>query len=292
MTAIAKSIVWANGRSDQTLDATDRGLAYGDGLFETMRFEHGAVALLEWHLQRLRAGCEALAIHGVEALLGPVLERLDMEMRALPRNEQENPFTVKLIVTRGCGGQGYTPLASPSPPTVVMRITPLHSDDVNARQGVCLHLCRWRLALIPLLAGIKHLNRLEYVMAAQELVEQQITAQGLLTDANGCVTESLHHNVFVVKRGELLTPRIGMCGVRGIMRAFIIERLAPAIGLTVSEQELRIDDLIGAQEVFLCNSVHGIWPVREFRGTAWQPGPITRQLQEPLIELWQGQYAG
>lgn len=286
MTKCAKSIVWVGGQGDRSLDAADRGLAYGDGVFETMRFERGSFPLLDLHLQRLRAGCKALSITGIEEQLPVVLERIYAEMREPATRDSDAPYTVKLIVTRGLGGQGYMPPPSSSPPTVVVRLSPLQVDEVKNQDGVLLHLCRWRLALNPLLAGIKHLNRLEYVLAAQELVEEQCAAQGLLLDANGRVVESLHHNVFVVKRGELITPRIAMCGVKGVMRKFIIERVAPQTGLAVNEQELSIDDLIGAEELFLCNSVHGIWPVNEFRSSKWRPGPITRQLQAAIAEHW------
>lgn len=287
MTKCAKAIVWVGGQADQPVDPADRGLAYGDGLFETMRFERGRLPLLDLHLQRLRAGCKALSIIGLEELLPGILERIYAEMRGVSEPERDLPHTVKLIVTRGLGGHGYTPPHSSTIPTVIVRIAPLQVEQTKSRDGVYLHLCRWRLALIPLLAGIKHLNRLEYVLAAQELVEQQDAAQGLLLDANGRVVESLHHNVFIVKRAELITPRIAMCGVKGVMRKLIIEQIAPEVGLPVREQDLSIDDLIGAEELFLCNSVHGIWPVNEFRSSSWRPGPVTQQLQAAITEYWQ-----
>lgn len=286
MTAFNKTIVWIDGAESSSINPADRGLAYGDGLFETMRGENGAVPLLDLHLRRLKLGCDVLALRGVDAHLAVAVERLKTEMRELAETA-DSAYVIKLIITRGVGGKGYIPDTAVTSPTIILRITALQPDLTKQEEGTKLQLCRWRLSLSPLLAGIKHLNRLEHVMAAQELSGQD-GAQGLLTDANGRVIESLHHNIFIVKRDELITPRINMSGVKGVMRALIIERLAPAIGLAVSEQELSIDDVIGSQEVFLCNSIHGIWPVIEFRSSVWRPGTITRRLQESLIDVWCG----
>lgn len=284
-----ESLAWINGSRDRSLDTADRGLAYGDGLFETMRFEKGEVALFELHKQRLLEGCRVLAIAGVESELQNALVPVLDYLRAQPNLSQA--YRVKLIVTRGVGGQGFRTDPAIASPTVIVRVMPLEDSAYNTL-GVGLWLCRWRLALMPLLAGIKHLNRLEYVMAAQELNGEDESMQGLLTDSNGSVVEALHHNVFVVKRGELLTPKIAMCGVKGVMRRYILDTLAPGLGLSVSEKELRLDDLLAAEEIFLSNSVHGIWPVTEFRERKLQPGAITRQLQAALAKQWRGQDAG
>lgn len=279
---------WINGSADRSLDAADRGLAYGDGVFESMRFEKGEIALFELHKQRLLEGCRVLAIAGVESALpnamAPALEYL----RAQPDTGQV--YRLKLIVTRGVGGRGFRADPSIAAPTLVVQITALEANAYD-RLGVHLWLCRWRLALMPLLAGIKHLNRLEYVMAAQELNSEEASVQGLLTDTNGSVVEALHHNIFIVKRGELMTPKISMCGVKGVMRRYISETLAPELGLSVIEKELRLDDLLMAEEIFLSNSVQGIWPVTEFRERELQPGAITRQLQAALAQRWRGQNA-
>lgn len=282
-----KSILWVDGAISDCINAADRGLAYGDGLFETMRYENGDIPLLDLHLRRLSKGCQVLCLKEVEPHLAAAIEQLKVEMRTLADAGAAGAYVFKLIVTRGLGGKGYVPASVPTPPSIILRITPLLPENEKHQAGVSLQLCRWRLSLSPLLAGIKHLNRLEYVMAAQELIAKD-GVQGLLTDANGSVVEGLHHNIFIVKQGELITPRISMCGVRGVARELIIERLAPAIGMAVSEQELSIDDLIGAQEMFLCNSVHGLWPVTEFRSRSWPPGEITLRLQELLAEIWRG----
>lgn len=286
MTITAEPIVWVNGKKSRPLDLADRGLAYGDGLFETMRYQGGHIPLFDLHMQRLSKGAETLAIEGVRPLVAAAVEDVLIELRSHSETAANAGYIIKLIVTRGVGGQGYRPAAQPSAPTVVIRVTPLIVDDVKATQGVALKLCKWRLSLSPLLAGIKHLNRLEYVMAGRELADEGEAVQGLLTDANGSVIESLHHNIFIVKQAELVTPRIAMSGVAGVMRGHILQTIAPAVGVKVSERELRLDDLLGADEMFLCNSVHGIWPVVRFRSRDLQPGPITRQLQAQIEQLW------
>lgn len=281
--------VWINGSRECTFDTADRGLAYGDGLFETMRFANGEIALFKLHKQRLLEGCRVLAIAGVERLLADAIAPALQFLRS--PSSAGRVYRVKVIVTRGTAGHGFRPDASVSAPTIIVRVTPLAETTENT-QGVSLWLCHWRLALTPLIAGIKHLNRLEYVMAAQELADQDLSLQGLLTDTNGSVIEALHHNVFIVKRGELLTPKITMCGVKGVMRRHIIEVMAPALDLHVIEKELRLDDLLNADEIFLSNSVQGIWPVTEFRGKHLPLGPITSQLQTSVEQLWRGGHAG
>lgn len=289
MTITAEPIIWINGQKSPSLDVADRGLAYGDGLFETMRFERGRVALLDLHMQRLMLGAHALAIEGVQPLVARVIGDALAELRAL---QSDTSYVIKLVVTRGVGGQGYRPAAEQPSPTVIVRVAPLAVDEAKLTNGVALKLCRWRLSLSPLLAGIKHLNRLEYVMAGRELAEEGESVQGLLTDANGSVVESLHHNVFIVKRGELITPQIAMSGVAGVMRTHILQSLAPALGIAASEGELRLDDLIGAEEILLCNSVQGVWPVVSFRSRELASGPITRGLQSQVELLWRSGHAG
>jgi 4-amino-4-deoxychorismate lyase len=283
MTIVDKPIVWVGSTRTDGVNAADRGLAFGDGLFETMRCQSGVIPLLDLHLARLRKGCDVLLFDDIELYLSDVIEQLMAELSSLP----VGLYSVKLIVTRGIGGRGYAPPDTPSPPTFMLRATAFEDDLIKRDQGVVLQLCRRQLSLCPSLAGIKHLNRFEYVLAAKEFLGP-VGAQGLLTDVNGRVVEGLHHNIFLVRRGELITPRLVMCGVAGVMRQLIVERLAPELGLIVKQQDLSIDDLIGAQEVFLCNSLHGIWPVSEFLSSSWGVGAVTQRLQASVARIWCG----
>ena len=289
MSIIDKPIVWTNGEFVDHLNPADRGLAYGDGLFETMRYQNAQIPLLNLHLQRLQSGLKTLALPDVTQPLNIIIDRAIADLR-LSSSHSEVPFSLKIIVTRGLGGHGYKPSSKPEA-TIVAQVKALGTDHEEAEHGVSLALCRWRLSMTPLLAGIKHLNRLEYVMAARELETFKNATEGLLTDGNNRVIEALHHNLFIVKQQELLTPSLKMCGVKGVMRKLISEKLAPELKLPVVERDLSIDDLLNADEIFLCNSVRGIWPVKEFRSRQWSQWPITMQLQASVQKIWCDGYA-
>ena len=259
------------------LSVTDRGLAFGDGLFETMRFAVGRIPLLEYHLDRLELGCRALAIPLSRPLVKSSLAKFVAAI------SDPGPSIVKLIVTRGSGGQGCRPRSTQfSSPTLVWQNLLLTDTTALSRAGVTLQLCRVPIFSNPYLAGIKHLNRLNYVMAALDLPENP-EVQGLLTDEKGNILESLHHNVFFVKSDLLMTPRLDAAGVKGVLRRVILEQLAPVFGLVVREGEFVLDEPLRADEVFLTNGVRGIWPVKELSTVRWSaPGPITAQLQSRI----------
>jgi 4-amino-4-deoxychorismate lyase len=153
----------------------------------------------------------------------------------------------------------------------------------DAQEGLVVRLCDLTLARQPILAGIKHLNRLEYVLARAEWSEPEI-AEGLLFDSQGELIEAVTSNVFIVKGGRVFTPYLDQCGVAGVMRA---EVLACAARLDVAAEETRLflDDVLCADEVFLTNSLHGIRPVRALHGQReWAVGPLlTQRLQH---EFW------
>jgi 4-amino-4-deoxychorismate lyase len=284
MTLSASWITQVNGEWVDSVNVRDRGLAYGDGLFETLRYQQGHIPLLSYHLDRLRLGCARLRIplndHLLDDALAAFVRRLKQE--SAPR------AVVKLTVTRGCGGRGYIP---PRPAdthsTLILQSQPLASSDVAINAGVTLQLCQMRVFPNPHLAGLKHLNRLEYVLAAQELPEDP-AMQGLLLDPHGKLLECLHHNLFMVVDGRLKTPRLQDAGVHGVMRRLLMERLAPQLGLDVFAEDLELTDLNGADEVFICNAVRGIWPVIGCAERQWTlPGAVTERLQICVDQLFE-----
>lgn len=260
-------------RLEQEL-ATDRGLFYGDGLFTTFAIEQGRALNWPRHRQRLQAGCAAL---GMGALDTP---RLDAEVAQLSNGIARG--VGKCIVTRGSGGRGYRP----PPAAVPRRLLYLYPwpdyAPAYARDGVRLHLCQRRLCRQPPpLAGMKHLNRLEQVLARQEWHDPAL-AEGLLRDEQGYVVEGTMSNVLFVRAGRLYTPLLRDYGVAGIIRALIVE-LAAAWGIPCEEGYYPLSALLAADEVLLCNSLFGIWPVRDLAQRQWPPGPLTRRLQRHLI---------
>lgn len=268
------SLVWIDGRPAALLPVTDRGLAYGDGLFETIAVRAGRIALLERHLQRLGEGVRRLALPLDLALLRGELLAFAAEL---------GTGVAKLIVTRGDGLRGYAPPADAHCRRILSGSPPPAYPPRHAGEGVRLHPCRTRLAEQPLLAGLKHLNRLEQVLARAEW-QDPACAEGLMRDSGGRVIEGVFSNLFVVKDGVLLTPALQRCGVAGVMRAEILARAAAA-GLSVQVGDLDYAQLLAADEVFLCNSQYGIWPVVALAEHSWPLGALTRKLQALLGDL-------
>ncbi|MCL7941143.1 aminodeoxychorismate lyase [Halomonas sp. ATCH28] len=252
----------------------DRGVAYGDGLFETVLVRDGAPRLWEYHLARLARGCRVLGI--------PMPAEHELE-RPLAQ-AGEGVMVLKLIVTRGSGGRGYAPPAAPAP-RLRWQLSPLVPDAARWKVGVRVRHCRLRLGLQPALAGLKHLNRLENVLARGEWSEADI-AEGLLCDGEERLVEATCMNLFWQRGGRLETPRLDRCGVAGTLRAVLLERLP------IAEVDAAPGVLAVAEAVWLGNSVQGLWPVARLDGAGgealqrWTIGAVHRRLQavahEPL----------
>ena len=265
---------WVDGRPAEMLSVKDRGLAYGDGLFETIAVSGGKLSLLERHLARLAEGCARLRIPLDLPLVRAELLAFSQELGA---------GVAKLIVTRGDGLRGY---AAPQPPMPrrILQGSPRPSYPAeNAERGVRLFPCATRLAEQPLLAGLKHLNRLEQVLARGEWQDAE-HAEGLMLDVAGRVVEGVYSNLFLLKDGVLLTPDLSRCGVAGVMRGELLAQ-AELLGMQCEVRDISRAELLAADEVFLCNSLYGVWPVRELQDRDWSVGPLTRKLQAIARDL-------
>ncbi len=259
---------WVDGQPADGLPLADRGLAYGDGLFETIAVRQGRPTLFEAHLARLSGGCARLGIPCDEALIAT-------ELRAFCAALVDG--IAKLILTRGDGRRGYA-APQPATPRRILSGSPLPCyPEAHAEQGVHLFPCVTRLAEQPLLAGLKHLNRLEQVLARSEWSDGPY-AEGLMRDTQGRVIEGVFSNLFLVSDGELVTASLERCGVAGVMRRVLLEQ-ATALGMAVAVRDISYAELLTADEVFVCNSVYGIWPVRHLEQRSWPVGPLTRKLQ-------------
>ncbi len=261
----------------------DRGLAYGDGVFETMLWHKGLLHLWPLHKQRLMRGCERLLIKYPAAAVDQHLAQVADALRA--RHDPPASAIIKLTLTRGQGGQGYRP-PQQSVPSVAVQVL-RHNRSSFSGAGVSLVDCTYRLHPNPPLAGIKHLNRLDYVLAATQLAGLPESSLLLLQDVNGQVIESLHHNIFVVLDGRLRTPDLHACGVEGVMREVLLkQQLFPA-----QVAALQPEALLRADEVFVCNSVRGIWPVVSYAHVQWAPGPVTKSLCDLINNMYGSAYA-
>lgn len=256
-----------NGWPAQSVDAADRGLAYGDGVFRTLVVREGRALNWSRHYRLLRRDCAQVAIACPEESV--VREEI---RRLAPANA-----TVKVIVTRGSGGRGYAFAADSSPTRIVVAYPSLPSMAQSAEQGIIARRCDLVLAEQPRLAGVKSLNRLENVLARAEWRDPAI-GEGLLGDSAGRVIEGTMSNVFVVRAGAVATPDLSRCGVAGAQRERVIDLLA-AEGVRCAVRDVPFDELAQADEIFLANSVIGIWPVVRLGDWARPPGPVTRRVQ-------------
>jgi 4-amino-4-deoxychorismate lyase len=186
----------------------------------------------------------------------------------------------KIIVTRGAGGRGYAARAELRPTRVVAAFTPPSWAADNARHGVAVRRCTLTLSEQPRIAGAKTLNRLDNVLARSEWDDAAI-AEGLLGDAAGHVIEGTMSNLFVVREGRVATPSLDRCGVVGAQRERVRELLR-RMGRECTERAIGWGEIAAADELFLTNSLIGVWPVAAFEGRRWTPGIVTAAVQSAV----------
>lgn len=261
-----------NGLPSDVIPVTDRGFQYADGLFETIAVKDGEPLLFDRHLERLARGCAKLGI------VMPPRELLVSESSQLCAGVERQ--VLKIIVTRGSGGRGYRP-ENAGPATRVLAALPWLDYPVAWRDaGVVVRLCQTRLGSNPALAGLKHLARLEQVLARGEWTDTAVQ-EGLMLDAHGHVIEGTMSNVFLVQGERLVTPALEHCGVRGIMRDAVLD-CAMRLGVAWEERAITVDELRAADGLFLTNSLIGLWPVRRFEGTDYAIPDVVRVLVAQL----------
>lgn len=275
MPTVDPPAVLIDGEAHRTLSALDRGLQFGDGVFETIAVRRGRPLLREAHLERLEAGAARLSIDP-----GVPRDAWRRDIHAVARGMTRG--IIKLIVTRGTGGRGYTPPQTPA----ATRLVSAHPwpDGIHERQqsGITVGVSPVRLGRQPWLAGIKHLNRLEQVLA--RIHWRDAWQEALMLDDAERVVEASAANLFVVRAGRLCTPPLAGAGVAGLIRQQLLEGVAAVEGLPVVEQPLTLADLHEAREIFLTNCVIGLWPVTRIDDCRYAIGPVTRALQDLLNE--------
>ena len=255
-----------NGEISGYVPADDRGLFYGDGVFETLAVEQGLPRWWQDHMDRLAGGCERLG------LAMPPQAVLLREVQTASAGQTR--CVAKIVMTRGSGGWGYRP----GNWSEELRIVSTHpwpeGIAAAARNGINSRVCSLRLAIQPALGGIKHLNRLEQVLAAAECAAEGME-EGVLLDQNEDVISGISANIFLVNGDRLLTPRMDRCGVRGVLRARILKAFKSRCEL----RRISLDMLEEAEEVFMCSAIRGIMPVLRIDERTFPAGPVTRELQ-------------
>src|SRR6185437_217430 len=269
-----------NGVAGGELSWLDRGLHFGDGVFETIACLRGRARFLALHLERLAHGCRTLGFSPPPAEL---LRHEVLRLAAVPERS-----IVKLIVTRGPATvRGYAVSGREQATRLAIRYPWPVEDPVLQQQGVSVRMAAMRLGENPALAGLKHCNRLEQILARGE-PEAAGAAEALMLSRSGNLVSGTMTNVFLVDGSppRLRTPAIDSCGVAGVMRSVVLREVART-GIPATECQLSPADLEAAAEVFLTNARVGIWPVSRIGARTLTPGPVTRQLQgllRPLLE--------
>jgi len=260
-----------NGLAQTSIDVCDRGFQYGDGLFETIAYKNNQLQFWNEHLARLNDGCERLNIKPVnETQWLADIEKLQLT----------NDAVIKLIISRGISGRGYAYAEGDN----VTRVTALYAMPdypQSNSQGIKATICKTPLSINPALAGIKHLNRLDNVLARNEWHADEI-AEGFMLDCSGHIIEGTMSNVFCVLGDELYTPLLDNCGVAGIMRQQVI-KLASKLNITVNIVDISKQNFLQMDAVFVTNSLIGIWPVKVLEEVEFQQSEIIMCLQTELF---------
>jgi len=265
-------MILVNGAATDSVAALDRGLAYGDGVFRTFPVRQGRAQCWALHYRKLELDCAALGIPC------PPESLLTAELAQLAHDTAD--FAAKIIVTRGGGARGYAPPQRPAPTRIVLSAgLPEHPAEF-ARDGVRTHLCATRVGYQPRLAGIKHLNRLENVLARAEWSDPAV-AEGLMLDAEDHVIGGTMSNLFIVENGALVTPQLWRCGVAGVTRERVM-KAAARNGLACREEPVLRERFLAAQEAMVVNSLIGVWQIRSCAGRGWDAGTVTARVREWL----------
>jgi 4-amino-4-deoxychorismate lyase len=264
-----------NGQSAGSIDLLDRGLHYGDGLFETIAVINEQPLCLDKHLQRLLSGCERLKLNFDDVAI------LESEINSICKNIDR--AILKITVTAGVGGRGYNRSSSDLKPTRLLAIHPWPEyPDNYLSQGIQVHLCSGRLGHNPGLAGIKHLNRLEQVLARNEWDDAN-TMEGLMLDIDDNVIEGTMSNLFIILPDKkLITPDLSLCGIEGIVRQYILDN-CEELAYTCDVKNISMENIYAASEMFFCNSVAGIMPVRQLADHKFPAQLATNEISQFLI---------
>lgn len=272
------TVTLINGVESSHVSVADRGLHYGDGLFETIRVEQGGLHYWQQHYNRLAHSAQRLA------LSCPQQTVLEDDIRHLLRYSQATAAqtaVLKIIITRGAGERGYR-FARNLPVTRIVQLDSctVHKES-HGEHGIAATFCQHRLASSAQLAGIKHLNRLDNILASAELGKRW--QEGIVLDQQDNVIEGCFSNLFFLRGTCLYTPALRTAGVEGIIRQRLLQLVSDA-GLTLCIDHFSRQQLVDADEIFFSNSLIGLWPVRQLDDKMFTSFDQTRKLASLLAQ--------
>jgi len=261
-----------NGIESDVISLHDRGWNYGDGAFRTLLLRNGRPHCWPRHYTKLRDDCVRLGI------ACPPSELFEQDFNFIAERHPDR--TIRVVVTRGDMARGYAASLDIQPTRVVVAgAVPAYPAEYHDH-GVRAHLCRTTFAIQPLLAGIKHLNRLENVLARSEWSDPGI-AEGIVCDTEGNVVSGTMSNLFAAFGAELLTPDVSRSGVAGVQRARVLE-FSKSRGIMAKTGVFGIVQLLTADEIFVVNSLIGAWQITSFEGKSWRSGELTPEFRRWL----------
>jgi 4-amino-4-deoxychorismate lyase len=268
-------VILIDGKPTDQISVLDRGFTYGDGVFRTMKVSAGRVLCWERHWRKLGSDCLALG--------------LTIPQRHLIEQDRDRAAgglaagVLKIIVTRGVGGRGYDPALASGGTRVIMSFPARSDSTTTPRDGLCARWCRTRVSVQPALAGVKHLGRLENILARAEWSAPEID-EGLMLDPDGHVIEGTASNLFLIENERLVTPDLTRCGVAGVQRERVLE-VADRLGIECVIQAMSVEQVLAANAVFLVNSLIGIQPVTRIEQRIYPQSALVNRLALELDGL-------
>lgn len=243
-----------------SIDFQDRAFHYGDGIFETLRIHQGEIPTWSFHQERLQLGQDALGLP-LDSFLNSWPEFVARQLAHIPA------ACAKLIISRGIGPRGYK---APSITHIHwwLKVTDLPHDSATFKyQPKKLTLCNHRLSRQPALAGIKHLNRLDQVIARSEWNDSEPFDEGIMRNLEGNIIECTMSNLFWLENGKIFTPDVTQEGVDGCVRRWLIQYQMNQENPVHIIQQVTLASITQADGVFICNSLMGIQAVAEISDT-------------------------
>ena len=267
-------MMFRNGEPISTAIATDRSLLYGDGVFTTIAINNGQPLLFQKHLNRLTNDCQRLKIDNLS------IEDIKSQFFSAITNVERG--IVRITISRSSGGRGY--LCNKAEPVIWISVNDWPSHiELYRQSGINCRICQQPIHPNPSLAGIKHCNRLEQVLARNEWHDDQYQ-EGLMLDPDGNVIEGTMSNIFLIKDQQIFTSDLAFAGVDGIIRKTIID-IAMRLQIPLIVSTISVQDLLTADTLFITNSVIGIWRINKLNEQQYDNHPMIETLESELGKL-------
>ncbi|OUU36091.1 MAG: aminodeoxychorismate lyase [Cellvibrionales bacterium TMED49] len=254
---------------------------FGHGVFETMRVFKRDIPLLCYHMERIHKHAKRIYI---QTEIRDIRKQIINFLSNISMTNSENGI-LRLIVTSGRSASGYR-IDKTCKPTYIFSYRTLPTESsCGSLKGMKMRVCDYRLPGNPVLSGIKHLNRLDQILARSEWDEQ--FDDGVMLDQNDLVVETTFGNIFLLTTNGWVTPLIEECGIEGVMRDLIVKKVMPVLSEAVDIRKVKLNEIKNCSEWFVCNAVRGIMPVSSlFPDQSWLIGKETKKLRKALFELY------